>query len=120
LLTGVVGIYASVHSVSASDVDGPPPEPGPTPLETCTGNNALAQQGNSDAEQGTNQDQSSCTGAQAVSPESNALTGNSLDLQLQQNGECAPIIDQPPNGDRTSPSPYKIENEYTFSFFVRK
>ena len=72
-----------------------------SPLETC-GNNALAQTGNSAAEQETEQGQAGDTGAQSISPELNALTGNNLGVEAQQNGECIPTFEQPPT-DSTIP-----------------
>lgn len=59
-----------------------------SPFDTC-GNEAASQAGNIDA--------------QSVSPELNALNGNSLGFQDQQNGECFPLIDRPPVGDSTIP-----------------
>jgi hypothetical protein len=73
-----------------------------SPLETC-GNSALAQTGNSAAEQETEQGQAGDTGAQSVSPEFNALTGNNLGVETQQNGECIPTFEQPPS-DSTLPT----------------
>ncbi len=60
------------------------------PIEDCisSGNSALAQDGNNAAEQQTEQGQAGDAGAQGVSPEFNALTGNNLNLNDQQNGEC--------------------------------
>ena len=58
-------------------------------LGDCTGNSALGQQPSSSAEQETEQDQASGNGAQSVSPEFNALTGNNLNFADQQNGECS-------------------------------
>lgn len=58
-------------------------------LGECTGNSALGQQPSSSAEQQTEQEQASGTGAQSVSPEFNALTGNNFNLDDQQNGECS-------------------------------
>ena len=62
-----------------------------SPLQTCEGNNAMAQQGNSAAEQEKEQNQASDTNGQAVTPELNALNANNLNLGLQQNGECIPL-----------------------------
>ena len=58
-------------------------------LGECTGNSALGQQPSSSAEQETEQEQATGTGAQSVSPEFNALTGNNFNLNDQQNGECS-------------------------------
>ena len=66
-----------------------------TPLEICSGNSAAGQAGNSAAEQETEQGQDRDTGAQSVSPELNALTGNSLGVEAQQNGECITTFEQP-------------------------
>ena len=73
-----------------------------SPFDTC-GNEAASQAGNSGAEQGADQGQAGDTGAQSVSPEFNALNGNNLGFQDQQNGECFPFIDGPPVGDSTAP-----------------
>ena len=73
-----------------------------SPFESC-GNEAASQAGNSGAEQGADQGQAGDTGAQSVSPEFNALNGNNLGFQDQQNGECFPFIDGPPVGDSTAP-----------------
>lgn len=74
-----------------------------TSLETCSGNSAASQAGNSAAEQETGQGQAGDTGAQSVSPEFNALTGNNLGVGAQQNGECIPTFEQPPT-DSTIPT----------------
>ena len=79
LVAGIMGVYvpdalASIFSER--------------PLETC-GNIAAGQQPSSSAEQETEQDQASGNGAQSVSPEFNALTGNNLNFADQQNGECS-------------------------------
>ena len=76
-----------------------------TPLEICNGNSAAAQDGGSAAEQETNQELKGDTAAQSVSPEFNALTGNNLGFESQQNGDCLPIIEQPPVGDSTASIP---------------
>lgn len=73
-----------------------------TPLEICSGNIAAGQAANSDAQQETEQGQAGDTGAQSISPEFNALTGNNLGLETQQNGECIPTVEQPPS-DSTAP-----------------
>ena len=73
-----------------------------TPLEICTGNSAAGQAGNSVAEQETKLGQAGDTGAQSVSPELNALTGNNLGVEAQQNGECIPTFEQLPT-DSTIP-----------------
>ncbi|HYF99320.1 MAG TPA: hypothetical protein VD815_04455 [Candidatus Saccharimonadales bacterium] len=70
-------------------------------LETC-GNNAMAQQGNSAAEQEKEQSQASDTNGQAVTPELNTLNANNLNLGLQQNGGCIPTVEQPPSDFTTS------------------
>lgn len=67
-----------------------------TQLDNCSGNSAAGQAGNSAAEQETELGQAGDTGAQSVSPELNALTGNNLGVEAQQNGECIPTFDQPP------------------------
>jgi hypothetical protein len=72
-----------------------------TPLEVCSGNSAAAQDRDSAAEQKTNQELAGDTGAQSVSPEFNALNGNNLGVESQQNGDCLPVIEQPPVGDST-------------------
>ena len=76
-----------------------------TQLEICNGNSAVTQDRGSAAEQETNQELKGDTGAQFVSPEFNALTGNNLGFESQQNGDCLPIIEQPPVGDSTVPIP---------------
>lgn len=91
IATGIITVY--IPDAMATAVQ--------SPLELC-GNSAAAQSGNSEAEQGANQDQGTDSGAQSVSPEINALTGNNLGLQAQQNGECIPTIEQPPT-DSTVP-----------------
>ena len=48
------------------------------------------------------QSQASDTNGQAVTPESNALNANNLNLGLQQNGECIPVVEQPPSDFTTS------------------
>ena len=75
LVAGIVGMY--IPHVSAT-VD----------LELCSGNSALGQKATSSAEQGPSQDQASGSDAQSIAPEFNALTGNSLNFNAQQNGEC--------------------------------
>ena len=93
---GIMGVY--VPNALASNG-----EPHPTPsIETCSGNIAGAQQGHSEAEQGIEQGQAGETGSQAVSPEFNALTGNNLGLQAQQNGECTETLGQLPGSDLTT------------------
>jgi hypothetical protein len=78
LVAGIVGTY--VPGALATLGGG---------LEDCTGNSALGQQPSSSGEQETEQDQASGTGAQSISPEFNALTGNNFNLKGQQNGECS-------------------------------
>jgi len=73
-----------------------------TPLEVCTGNSAAGQTGNSAAEQETEQGQTGDTGAQSVSPELNALTGNNLGIEAHQNGKCIPTFEQPPTDSTIS------------------
>ncbi len=68
------------------------------PFDDCinNGNSALAQKdSNNDAEQGTGQTQSDdgSSSAQSVSPLFNGLTGNNLNLDDQQNGECIEPFD---------------------------
>jgi hypothetical protein len=94
LVTGIMGIY--IPNALATIVS---PEP---PLETCSGNIAAGQQGNSAAEQEIEQDQASETDGQAVAPEFNALNANNLNLDLQQNGECIPTVEQPPSDFTTT------------------
>jgi hypothetical protein len=77
LVAGIIGAY--VPNVSAT-LGG---------LEDCTGNSALGQQPSSKGEQETEQEQAGGTGAQSISPEFNALTGNNLNFNDQQNGECS-------------------------------
>jgi preprotein translocase subunit SecF len=73
LVAGIFGMY--IPNVSAT-------------IELCSGNSALAQEGSSSAEQSPMQEQESSSDAQSVAPEFNALTGNSLNLDAQQNGDC--------------------------------
>ena len=73
-----------------------------TQLEICSGNSAAGQAGNSAAEQETELGQAGDTGAQSVSPELNALTGNNLGVEAQQNGECIPTFEQPPTDSTIS------------------
>ena len=73
LVAAIVGIYTP--NVSAT-------------IELCSGNRALAQEGSSSAEQSPVQGQASGSDAQSIAPENNALTGNSLNLNDQQNGDC--------------------------------
>jgi hypothetical protein len=94
LAGGIIGVY--VPNALASATAPPPPT-----IETCNGNIAAGQQGSSEAEQEIEQGQAGDTGAQSVSPEFNALTGNNLELQGQQNGECERTLGQPPVGDLT-------------------
>lgn len=77
LLAGIVSVYAPNASATIGG------------LGDCTGNSALGQQPNSEGEQETGQDQAGASGAQSVSPEFNALTGNSFNLNAQQNGDCS-------------------------------
>ncbi len=77
LVAGIVGAY--VPNALATSIG----------LEECTGNSALGQQPSSSAEQETEQEQAGGSGAQSVSPEFNALTGNNINLNDQQNGECS-------------------------------
>ena len=73
--------------------------------EFCSGNSALGQEAGSSAEQRSSQDQASGSDAQSVSPEFNAITGNSLNFNAQQNGDCLSPLD-----GGNSP-PIAIENE---------
>ena len=93
VVTGILGVY--IPSALATIIS-------ESPLETCSGNIAGAQQGNSEAEQGIEQGQAGDTGSQAVAPEFNALNANNLNLGFQQNGECVPTFEQPPT-DSTIP-----------------
>jgi hypothetical protein len=92
IVAGILGVY--IPNVLATMG---------SPLEICSGNLAAGQAGNSAAEQETGQGQTGDTGAQAVSPEFNALTGNNLGAEAQQNGECLPTFEQPPT-DSTIPT----------------
>ncbi len=76
LVAGIVGMY--IPNVSATVVQ----------EEFCSGNSALGQEATSSAEQGPSQDQASGSDAQSIAPEFNALTGNSLNFNAQQNGDC--------------------------------
>ena len=78
LVAGIFGMY--IPNVSAT-------------IELCSGNSALAQEGSSSAEQSPMQGQESGSDAQSVAPEFNALTGNSLNLNTQQNGDCLSPLD---------------------------
>ena len=93
LVVGIMGVY--IPNALASIIEEPR-------VETCSGNIAAGQQGNSEAEQEVEQGQASETGGQAVAPEFNALNANNLNLGLQQNGECIPTFEQPPT-DSTRP-----------------
>ena len=97
LAGGIMSVYVVPNAVATAS-ESPPP----STIETCSGNIAGAQQGNSEAEQGIEQGQAGDTGSQAVSPEFNALTGNNLGLQAQQNGECKETLGQLPGGDLTT------------------
>lgn len=77
LVAGIVGIYFPNASATLL-----------LERETCSGNSALAQDGSNSAEQNPLQEQANDYGAQSVVPEFNALTGNNLNLNDQQNGEC--------------------------------
>ena len=81
LVAGIVGIY--IPNALAT-IPGPPT----SPSEICSGNIAAGQQGNSAAEQEKEQSQTSGTDGQSIAPEFNALTGNNLNLDAQQNGDC--------------------------------
>ena len=83
LVAGIVGMY--IPNVSAT-ID---------QREFCSGNSALGQKATSSADQGPSQDQASGSDAQSVSPEFNALTGNSLNFNAQQNGDCSSPSDGP-------------------------
>jgi hypothetical protein len=76
LVAGIVGMY--IPNASATFMQD----------EFCSGNSALGQEASSSAEQGPSQDQASGSDAQSIAPEFNALTGNSLNLNDQQNGDC--------------------------------
>jgi hypothetical protein len=93
LVVGIMGVY--IPNALASIIEEPR-------VETCSGNIAAGQQGNSEAEQEVEQGQASETDGQAVAPEFNALNANNLNLGLQQNGECIPTFEQPPT-DSTIP-----------------
>ncbi|MDN5847680.1 MAG: hypothetical protein L0H53_15555 [Candidatus Nitrosocosmicus sp.] len=76
LVAGIAGMY--IPNASATIMQD----------EFCSGNSALGQEASSSAEQGPSQDQASGSDAQSVAPEFNALTGNNLNLNDQQNGDC--------------------------------
>ncbi len=76
LVAGIVGMYIPNASATLGQE------------ELCSGNSALGQEATSSAEQGPSQDQASGSDAQSVAPEFNALTGNSLNFDAQQNGDC--------------------------------
>ncbi len=92
IVAGIIGVY--IPNAMATIME--------SPLESC-GNEAAAQAGNSDAEQGADQGQAGTNDAQSVSPEFNALNANNLGFQNQQNGQCFPFIERPPVGDSTAP-----------------
>ena len=77
LVAGIIGAYVPTASATLGG------------LGDCTGNSVLGQQPNSKGEQETEQEQAGGTGAQSISPEFNALTGNNLNFNDQQNGECS-------------------------------
>ena len=91
IVTGILGVYIPNALATLG-----------TPLEICSGNNAAGQASNSAAEQETELGQSGDTGAQSVSPEFNALTGNNLGVEAHQNGECIPTMEQPPSDSTAS------------------
>ena len=93
IVTGILGVYIPNALATMG-----------APLEICSGNSAAAQAGNSATEQESEQGQVGDTGAQSISPEFNALTGNNLGVETQQNGECLPTFEQPPT-DSTVPIP---------------
>jgi hypothetical protein len=86
IVTGILGVYIPNALATLA-----------TPLEICSGNSAAGQAGNSVAEQETEQGQAGDTGAQSISPEFNALTGNNLGVEAQQNGDCIPTFDRTPS-----------------------
>lgn len=83
LVAGIVGMY--IPNASATIMQD----------EFCSGNSALGQEASSSAEQGPSQDQASGSDAQSIVPEFNALTGNSLNLNAQQNGDCLSPLGAP-------------------------
>ena len=83
LVAGIVGMY--IPNASATIMQD----------EFCSGNSALGQEASSSAEQGPSQDQASGSDAQSIVPEFNALTGNSLNLNAQQNGDCLSPFEGP-------------------------
>ena len=93
LVTGIMGVY--IPNALASIIEEPE-------TETCSGNIAAGQQGNSEAEQEVEQGQASETDGQAVAPEFNGLNANNFNLGSQQNGECIPTFEQPPSDFTTS------------------
>jgi hypothetical protein len=94
LVAGIVGMY--IPNASATLMQD----------EFCSGNSALGQEASSSAEQGPSQNQAGGYDAQSIGPEFNALTGNSLNLNAQQNGECLSPLDAP-NGGSVDP----VENK---------
>jgi hypothetical protein len=94
LVAGIVGMY--IPNVSATLMQD----------QSCSGNSALGQEASSSAEQGPSQDQASGTDAQSIVPEFNALTGNTLNLNAQQNGDCLSPLGVS-NGDRVG----AVEND---------
>ena len=93
LVVGIMGVY--IPNALASIIGEPQGE-------TCSGNIAAGQQGNSEAEQEVEQGQATETDGQAVVPEFNALNANNFNLGSQQNGECIPTFEQPPSDFTTS------------------
>ncbi len=86
LVAGIVGMY--IPNASATFMQD----------EFCSGNSALGQEASSSAEQSPSQDQASGSDAQSIAPEFNALTGNSLNLNDQQNGDCLSPLNAPNGG----------------------
>ncbi|MGD9533462.1 MAG: hypothetical protein AB7V56_06820 [Candidatus Nitrosocosmicus sp.] len=89
LVIGIIGVYVPNAMATLGD------------SFDCinNGNSALAQKGDNDAEQQTEQEQAGDAGSQAVAPEFNGLTGNNLNLHDQQNGECVEFFDDDDDDD---------------------
>lgn len=91
LITGIISVFlvAGIMGVYVPNVLATLELP-----EICNGNTAAGQQGHSDSDQSTDQQQSTSNGAQSVSPEFNALNANNINLHAQQNGECGLPLDE--------------------------
>ena len=115
ILTGIVsallvaGIFGMYIPNALATINGPPT----SPLEICSGNIAAGQQGNSVAEQEKEQGQTSDTDGQSVAPEFNALTGNSLNLNAQQNGDCLSPSPRGPTNENPLAATTGLQNSTT-------